>query len=137
MLHNYILTLCKDKHQIKKSFYYFLNSKVKQEKKITADNIDEAIQYVLKNYKDGDIPTHSELRQLARQLVLRYMQIPLLRRTRDVLKNTYGRALANFEKPKALTEAGKEVQKKTTRFNGESFFYFWCFSCCCSCCSCF
>jgi len=95
-----------------KVFLLFLEFESKTGKKITADNIDEAIQYVLKNYNDRDIPTQSELRQLARQLVLRYMQIPLLRRTRDVLKNTYGRALANFEKPKALTEAGKEVQKK-------------------------
>jgi len=87
-----------------KVFLLFLEFEKKLGIKITADNIDEAIQYVLKNYNDPDIPIQSKLHEL----VLRYMQIAPSRRTREVLNSLYGRSLANFEKPKALTKEEKE-----------------------------
>ena len=94
-----------------KVFLLFLEFEKKVGTKITHSNINKAIQYVLNYYNanDSDIPIQSELREL----VSRYMQIPPGIRTRGVINSTYGRALADFKKPKALTEAEKEaVQKK-------------------------
>ena len=74
-----------------KVFMLFLEFETTSGKRITSDTMDQAIAYVLKNYKDSDIPTLDKLRELAS----RYIQIPG-NRTRLVVSGPYGRKVANL-----------------------------------------
>ena len=94
-----------------KVFMLFLEFETTSGKRITSVTMDQAIAYVLKNYKDSDIPTRDKLRELAS----RYIQIPG-NRTRLVVSGPYGRKVANFEKPTPLTlEKKKETEEKKQR----------------------
>jgi hypothetical protein len=91
-----------------KVFRLFLEFETRSKTKITSDNIIYAIQYVLQNYRDADIPSRPELDRLA----LQYIKIPVGNRTRTVVTGAHGRAL--FKPPKQpLTEDEKQkIQEK-------------------------
>jgi hypothetical protein len=98
-----------------KVFRLFLEFETRLQTKINDGNITYAIQYVLQNYHDPDIPTRPELDRLA----LQYIKIPAGNRTRTVLTGPLGRALSNPSKQltevekKQMQEAIKQKKEKT------------------------
>lgn len=101
-----------------KTFLLFLNFENEKKIKITTENIQDAINFVLENYPNDPtipIPSQHDLEQLA----LQYIKIHPTSRTRTYITGPFGRAVA--KKPLTLKDIEyrkQELKKREERQGG-------------------